>query len=243
MKTAYFDCFSGVAGDMILGCFIDLGMNNTFFKEEIKKLKLKGYTIKIKKIEKNGYVASDVTIIVKAKQPLRTLTDIEKLIEDSSLKIQVKTLSKKIFYTLAKAESTVHNSAIEDVHFHEVGAVDSIIDIVGSAIGMDYFNINEVYSSSLPLGSGFVLCQHGRLSVPTPATIELLKGIPTYELDSGHEMVTPTGAAILTTICSHFNEKPELMNRKIGYGAGKIKSSQPGVLKIVLAEKTNGKNP
>ncbi|MDG6218343.1 MAG: LarC family nickel insertion protein [Candidatus Thermoplasmatota archaeon] len=238
MTTAYFDCFSGVAGDMILGGYINLGMNNTFFKEEIKKLKLKGYTIKIKKIEKNGYVASDVTIIVEEEQPLRTLTDIHKLIEDSGLKTQVKTLSKKIFYTLAKAESTVHHCAIEDVHFHEVGAVDSIIDIVGSAIGIDYFRIDEVYCSSLPLGSGFVICQHGRLSVPTPATIELLKGIPTYELDSGHEMVTPTGAAILTTICSNFNEKPELVHKKIGYGAGKIKSSQPGVLKIVLGEKT-----
>jgi pyridinium-3,5-bisthiocarboxylic acid mononucleotide nickel chelatase len=243
MTTAYFDCFSGIAGDMILGGFIDLGMDGAFLKEEIKKLKLKGYTIEVKKVEKNKYVASDVTIIVKDEQPLRTLTDIEKLIEESGLETQVKTLSKKIFYTLAKAESTVHNSTIEDVHFHEVGAVDSIIDIVGSAIGMDFFNVEEVYCSSLPLGSGFVLCQHGRLSVPTPATRELLKGIPTYELDSGHEMVTPTGAAIISTICSNFNEKPELVDKKIGYGAGKIKSRQAGVLKIVLGEKTNGKNP
>jgi uncharacterized protein (TIGR00299 family) protein len=234
MVTAYFDCFSGIAGDMILGAFIDLGMDITFFKKEIKKIKFSGYTIDVKKIKKNDISASDVYIKVSEKQPCRTLEDINSLIDDSKLTDDVKNLSKKIFYNLAKAESKVHNEPLEKIHFHEVGAVDSIIDIVGFAVAMKYFGIKEVYCSPLPLGSGFVVCQHGKIPIPAPATKELLVGIPTYELDSGHEMVTPTGAAIITTICSNFDKKPDLVNEKIGYGAGKIKSSQPGVLKIVI---------
>lgn len=234
MVTAYFDCFSGIAGDMILGAFIDLGMDIDFFKKEIKKLNISGYKITVKQVKKNNIAASDVYIKVSEKQPCRTLEDINNLIDDSKLTDDVKNLSKKIFYNLAKAESKVHNEPLEKVHFHEVGAVDSIIDIVGSAIAIKYFGIKEVYCSCLPLGSGFVVCQHGKIPIPAPATKELLVGIPTYELDSGHEMVTPTGAAIITTICSNFDKKPKLVNEKIGYGAGKIKSSQPGVLKIVL---------
>jgi hypothetical protein len=242
MVTAYFDCFSGIAGDMILGAFIDLGMDVNFLKKEIKKLKLSGYKIDVKKIKKNNIAASDVHIKVDEKQPHRTLKDINDLIDSSNLDEDVKTLSKKIFYNLAKAESNVHNKPIEKIHFHEVGAVDSIIDIVGSAISMKYFKIKEVYCSSLPLGSGFAVCEHGKIPIPAPATKELLVGIPTYKLDSGHEMVTPTGAAIITTICSNFDKKPELVNEKIGYGAGKIKSSQPGVLKVVIGNLEKNKD-
>ena len=236
MTLAYFDCFSGIAGDMILGAFIDLGMDENFFKKEIKKLNLTGYKIDVKKVKKNNIVASDVYIKVNEKQPHRTLKDINDLIDASDLDNDVKNLSKKIFYNLAKAESKIHNVSIEKIHFHEVGAVDSIIDIVGSAIAKNYFGIKEVYCSPLPLGSGFVVCQHGKIPIPAPATKELLKNVPTYNLDSGHEMVTPTGAAIITTICSNFDKKPDFVNEKIGYGNGKIKSSQPGVLKIVIGD-------
>ncbi|MCJ7570839.1 MAG: LarC family nickel insertion protein [Candidatus Thermoplasmatota archaeon] len=234
MKIAYFECLSGIAGDMILGAFIDLGMDVDFFKKEIKKLNLKGYKIDVKQIKKNNITASDICIKVDEKQPNRTLKDIINLIEDSTLEDDVKNLSKKIFYNLANAESKVHNVSVEKIHFHEVGAIDSIIDIIGATIAMKYFEIKDVYCSSLPRGSGFVICQHGKIPVPAPATQELLVGIPTYELDSGHELVTPTGAAIITTICSNFDKKPELINEKIGYGSGKIISSQPGVLKIVI---------
>jgi len=234
MTVAYFDCFSGIAGDMILGAFIDIGMDEKFFKKEIKKLNLKGYKIDVKRVKKNNIVASDVYIKVDEKQPHRTLKDINNLIDESNIDDDTKTLSKKIFYKLAEAESKVHTLSVEKVHFHEVGAIDSIIDIVGSAIATKYFGIKDVYCSSLPLGSGFTVCQHGKIPIPAPATKELLVGIPTYELDSGHEMVTPTGAAIITTICSNFDKKPKLVNEKIGYGSGKIKSNQPGVLKIVI---------
>ena len=234
MVTAYFDCFSGIAGDMILGAFIDLGMDIDFFKKEIKKLNLKGYKIDVKKVKKDNIVASDLYIKVDEKQPHRTLKDINSLIDNSNLDCDVKNLSKKIFYNLAEAESKVHNISIEKIHFHEVGAVDSIIDIIGATIAMKYFRIKEVYCSSIPLGSGFVVCRHGKIPVPAPATKKLLVGIPTYELDSGHEMVTPTGAAIITTICSNFDKKIKLVNEKIGYGSGKTKSNQPGLLKIII---------
>ena len=237
MNVAYFDCFSGISGDMILGALIDLGLDKDFFKKEIEKLNISGYSINVKQVKKNKYIASDVNITVDEKQPHRTIKDINALIDDSSLEDEVKVLSKKIFYNLAKAEGKVHKMDVEKVHFHEVGAVDSIIDIVGSAIGIKYLGIEEIFCSSLPLGSGFVICQHGKISVPAPATKELLVDIPTYELDSGHEMVTPTGAAVITTICSNFDKKPELVNEKIGYGSGKIISSQPGVLKIIVGEK------
>lgn len=236
MATAYFDCFSGIAGDMILGAFIDLGLDVDHFKKEIAKLSLTGYEIQCKRMRKKDYNAMDVNVIVKDKQPHRTYIDIKKLIETSDLTDRVKKISIDIFFNLAKAESKVHNVTIETVHFHEIGAVDSIIDIVGTAIALDFFDIQEVYCSSLPLGSGFVYCDHGKISIPAPATKELLVGIPTYTLDSGHEMVTPTGAAVVKTICSDFKEKPCFLNEKIGYGSGKIKSKQPGVLKISLGE-------
>jgi uncharacterized protein (DUF111 family) len=121
---------------------------------------------------------------------------------------------------------------VEKVHFHEVGAVDSIIDIIGSVICLNLLEIKEVYSSALPLGSGYVDCQHGRIPVPAPATVELVKGIPTYQLDSGHEMVTPTGAAIITTIAEGFGKKPDFIVDKVGYGSGKIKSSLPGIVRV-----------
>lgn len=238
MVTAYFDCFSGIAGDMILGAFIDLGMDIAFLKKEIKKLNLKGYHIVSKNIKKHNYNAIDVTITIQEKQPYRTYKDIKTIIHKSNLNDNVKKLSNAIFYKLATAEGIVHQVDVDQVHFHEVGAVDSIIDIVGSAIAFDYFNINDVFCSALPLGSGYVYCEHGKIPVPAPATNVLLKNIPTYKLDSGHEMITPTGAAVLTTICEKFDEFPVFKTKKkMGYGSGKIESSQPGVLRVIIGEK------
>jgi len=236
MVTAYFDCFSGIAGDMILGAFVDLGMDIDYFRKEIAKIPLTGYKIHCNTVSKQGYNAMDINVIVEDEQPCRTYMDIKRLIETSDLTDRVKKISIDIFFNLAKAESKVHNVTIETVHFHEIGAVDSIIDIVGTAIALDFFDIQEVHCSSLPLGSGFVFCDHGKISVPAPATKELLVGIPTYEFDSGHEMVTPTGAAVVKTICCRFGEKIQLIHERMGYGSGKIQSEQPGVLRIVLGD-------
>jgi uncharacterized protein (TIGR00299 family) protein len=236
MKVAYFDCFSGVAGDMILGALIDLGVDISVLQKELWKLPIKGYTIEVQPVTCNQISAMDVTVIVKEDQHHRRLSDIVALLDSSTLRPEVKQLSKKIFTNLATAEATVHRTSIEEVHFHEVGAIDSIIDIVGSVIGITHLGILKMYCSPLPLGHGFVTCSHGILPLPAPATVELLKGIPVYSVDRDQETVTPTGAAIIMTLADKFGEMPPIKITKIGYGSGKIKSEHPNVLRIFLGE-------
>ena len=236
MVVAYFDCFSGICGDMILGALIDLGIDRDFFIREIKKLHLSGYKIRIKKIQCDDISATDVDITVSEQKHHRNLDDINKIIDDSILDRQVKQLSKKIFHRLAVAESKVHETAIENIHFHEVGAVDSIIDIVGASIGLKKLNISKIFCSHLPLGTGFVTCEHGVLPVPVPATVELLKAVPVYQTQREQELVTPTGSAIITALASSFGEIPKMKIKKIGYGAGKTKSKYPNVLRVSLGE-------
>ena len=158
------------------------------------------------------------------------------MIDESSLDNDVKSISKDIFLKLAKAEGKIHNEHYKDVHFHEVGAVDSIIDIVGSVIGIKKLEIEKIISSALPLGKGFVNCDHGMIPIPAPATMELLKNIPVYQTNADHEMVTPTGAAFISTVAEKFGEMPSMKIKRIGYGAGKIKSKQPGLLRIILGD-------
>jgi uncharacterized protein (TIGR00299 family) protein len=237
MVVAFFDCYSGASGDMILGALIDLGVDISYLKKEFGKLAIFGYKIDGKKIIKNNVSATDIYITVnEEKQSHRSYKDIKNLIDESQLSNNVKDLSKKIFYNLAVAEGKVHNVEVENVHFHEVGAVDSIIDIVGAVIGLESLGIEKIYCSKLPLGNGSVKCSHGVIPIPAPATLELLKNIPVYQSDAKHEMVTPTGAAVLTTISEEFGEMPFMKVKKIGYGAGKIKSSQPGLLRVYLGE-------
>lgn len=237
MVVAYFDCFSGIAGDMILGALIDLGFDVELLKKEIKKLDITGCSINVKKVKKNNIAASDVIITVdEDKQSHRSFKDIKKMIDSSSLDDDIKNLSKKIFYKLAVAEGKVHKVDVEDVHFHEIGAVDSILDIIGSVIGLKNLGINQVFCSKLPLGSGYVYCSHGKIPIPAPATVELLRDIPVYQSDVNHETVTPTGAAVITTVADGFGEMPSIKIQKIGYGAGKIQSNQPGVLRVIIGE-------
>lgn len=236
MVIAFFDCFSGIAGDMILGALIDLGLDINYLKDEIRKLDISGFEIDANKVEKNHITGTDVYIIVNEKQHHRNLSDIKKIIDQSKLEKEVKELSKKIFLRLGKAESKIHNVGIDEVHFHEVGAIDSIIDIVGSVIGLKKLEIKDVFSSHLPLGKGFVKCSHGVIPIPAPATVELLKNIPVYQTDISHEMVTPTGAAVITTIANQFGDMPPMKINKIGYGAGKIESKNPALLRIFLGE-------
>jgi len=236
MKIAYFDCFSGIAGDMILGALIDLGVDIKLLKNELKKLPLTGYDIEVEQVECNHISAKDVTVTVTEEQHPRRLSDIIDILKRSTLDTKVKTLSKDIFSNLGKAEAKIHNMNIEKVHFHEVGAVDSIIDIVGSVIGITALGIKKIYCSLLPLGHGFVSCDHGILPLPAPATVELLKGIPVYTIDRNQETVTPTGAAIMRTLASQFGEMPPMKITEIGYGSGKIKSDYPNVLRVFLGE-------
>jgi uncharacterized protein (TIGR00299 family) protein len=239
MSVVFFDCFSGIAGDMILGALIDLGVDSGYMKKELGKLGVSGYEFDVKKVEKNHITGTDVYITVKEEQKHRSLSDINNIIDNSSLDNDIKELSKKIFRRLAEAESKIHNVDIDEVHFHEVGAIDSIVDIVGAVIGLKKLGVSNVFCSHLPLGKGFVTCSHGVIPIPAPATVELLKGIPVYQTDINHEMVTPTGAAVITTVAESFGEMPSMKIKKIGYGAGKIESDQPGLLRIVLGELEN----
>ncbi len=236
MVTAYFDCFSGIAGDMILGALIDLGVETEFLKKEIKKINLSGYKISFKKVEKNHITGIDVFINVDEYQPHRSYSDIKKLIKNSSLDNKIKKISTQVFQKLAQAEGKIHNIPVEEVHFHEIGAVDSIIDIVGAVICIKKLGLKEIYCSPLPLGKGFVKSAHGLLPVPAPATVEILKNIPVYQTNRKQELVTPTGAAIITTIAKEFGELPSMKIKKIGYGAGKTKSIYPNLLRVFLGE-------
>jgi hypothetical protein len=236
MVVAYFDCFSGIAGDMILGALIDLGVSEQYLKKELKKLPLSGYTLAVKHVASHHIHAVDVTVTIQKEQCERNLLDITAMLEESKLRPTIIKRCKDIFHRLAHAESKVHNIGVEEVHFHEVGAVDSIIDIVGSVIGIEKLGIKKIYCSPLPLGHGFVTCAHGILPLPAPATVELLKGVPVYSVDRTQELVTPTGAAIITTLATDYGEMQRMRIQKIGYGNGKIPSEYPSLLRILLGE-------
>jgi uncharacterized protein (TIGR00299 family) protein len=239
MKTAYFDCYSGISGDMILGALIDLGLDVNYLKKELGKLNISGYEIRVKKVEKNHIAGTDVEVIVKDIQKHHSLRDIFDIIDNSRLEKEIKKVSKKIFQKLAEAEGKIHNIEIDKVHFHEVGAIDSIIDIVGAVIGFKKLQIENVFCSRLPLGGGFVSCSHGLIPIPSPATVEILKGVPVYSANIKHEMVTPTGAAIITTIARHFGDMPVIQINCVGYGAGKTEMKHPNLLRVFLGELRN----
>ncbi len=236
MEIAYFDCFSGISGDMILGSLIDLGLDIEYLKNEFKKINISGYEINVIKTKKNDISCIKVNITVKDKQKHRSLKEINALIDKSELNLEIKKKSKNIFLKLAKAESKIHNIDIDNVHFHEIGAIDSILDIIGAVIGLDKLNIKKIYSSSIPVGRGFVKSAHGKLPIPAPATSELLKGIPIYSTKVEGELVTPTGAAIISSLTESFGEMPLMQIEKIGYGAGKSDFDHPNLLRIFIGE-------
>ncbi len=239
MKTAYIDCFSGISGDMFLGAMIDAGLDIEYLKKELKKLNLKGYEITVKKTHKNHIAATKLTITVTQPQTHRHLKDINKIIDTSALDEDIKTTSKNIFQKLAQAESKIHNTDINSIHFHEVGALDSILDIVGAPIALKKLNIKKIYASPLPLGTGFIKCAHGTIPLPSPATAELLKGIPVYQTTTKGELVTPTGAAIITTITDSFTQMPNMKTETISYGAGTQEFDHPNLLRLFIGTTTD----
>ncbi|OGL45598.1 MAG: TIGR00299 family protein [Candidatus Schekmanbacteria bacterium RBG_16_38_11] len=238
MKIAYLDCFSGISGDMMVGALIDLGLDFRYLEKELKKLNISGYKLEIAKVKRNGIkgVKFDVKVDL-AKQHHRNLKIINNIIDKSRLNKEIKTLSKVIFNKIAEAEAKAHGVKVKDVHFHEVGAVDSIIDVVATSIGINYLGIEKVISSPLNVGCGFVKTEHGLLPVPAPATAEILKGIPFYNNNIRAELVTPTGAAIVAAVVKDFISLPEMRAEKIGYGAGSREiEGMPNLLRIFLAE-------
>ena len=238
MKILYYDCFSGISGDMNLGALIDLGVDKEYLISELNKLNLKGYKIKIKKDMKLGIEGTRVEVILEedGHHIHRNLKDIEHIINESALGDNVKDLSLEMFNAVAKAEAKVHGKDLYEVHFHEVGAVDSIVDIAGAAICLDYLKVDKILSSRVELGGGFVKCAHGTIPVPAPATVEILKGAKVKLGAVPFETTTPTGAAILAANVSEFTDKKEFKIDKIGYGLGKRDTEIPNVLRVFLGE-------
>lgn len=234
-NTLYYDCFSGISGDMNLGALIDLGANTEYLKSELAKLNLKGFELDIKEDQRNGIRGINLNVAITEKQHHHThYTDIKKMIEDSSLSTKVKQDSIKIFEVIAIAEAKIHNTSIDKVHFHEVGAIDSIVDIVGSVICLENLNIDKIIASTIVLGSGFVKCDHGVLPVPAPATLEILKNIPVLKGDIPFEATTPTGAGFLAALAAEFTDDIQFNTKKIGYGIGNKVGIKPNMLRIML---------
>ena len=238
MKIAYFDCFSGASGDMILGALMDAGLPLEVLKNELAKLDLDHYDLQVEKVEKRGLGGSQANVLINDHHHHhhRHLHHIEEIIGQSNLSDPVKNQSLTIFRRLAEAEAKVHRTTIEAIHFHEVGAMDAIIDVVGAVAGLAALGIEKIYCSALHVGTGTVECAHGTLPVPAPATAELIQGKPVYSTGVEGELLTPTGAAILTTLSSDFGPMPAMKLEKVGYGAGNSELSIPNLLRIAIGD-------
>lgn len=243
MKIAYFDCFAGASGDMILGALVDSGVKFQDLQRELKKLNLTGYELTAESVEKMHIGATSIQVVAQAKQPERHLSEIKNIIQKSRLSSNIKEKSIHIFTRLAVAEAKIHRTTPEKIHFHEVGGIDAIVDIVGAVIGLKLLEIDRIFISALPAGHGFVNCAHGKLPLPAPATAELTKGFPIVYRDISGEMVTPTGAAILTTLAESAPGFPEMRLQQVGYGAGKNEFPIPNLLRIFIGEQMRKFSP
>ena len=235
MKAMYLDCFSGISGNMLLGALIDAGLPEEILRQQLSALHIHGYDLIVKEVVKGGIhaVYVDVKLTAGHEHHHRHLADIYNIIDNSNLEQKVKEDSKKIFLLLAQAEAKVHGTTVDAIHFHEVGAVDAIIDIVGTVFGLHYLGIERIYTSKLHVGSGFVQCAHGLMPVPAPATAELLTNIPYYTGDITKELVTPTGAAIIAALGSGYGAMPDqFISESISYGAGTWDLDIPNVLRM-----------
>ncbi|MFH1862317.1 MAG: nickel pincer cofactor biosynthesis protein LarC [bacterium] len=235
MITLFFDCYSGVSGDMILAALLDLGVDQQEWLKRLAGLSVGDFEVRLERTKRQGLSAHQIYIEVKQPQSERHLSQIREIIDSSRLSEKVKTDALAVFRCLAEAEARVHGVSVEEVHFHEVGAVDAIVDVVGVCIALEMLEVNWIYSSTVSLGSGFAQCQHGVMPLPPPATAEILRGSPVHLTGIETELATPTGAAILKTLAD-FNPPPgDLKLLKVGYGAGKKVIPQlPNVLRALL---------
>ena len=238
MKIAYFDCFSGISGDMTLGALVDAGVDMALLREELAKLPVQEYRLQAHLVKRCGLRGTKVDVLVdEEKQPARKYTDIVAMISESAFAPEVQKGALEVFRRLGEAEAHLHNEPLETIHFHEVGAVDSIVDVVGALIGLHALGVEAVMASPINLGCGSVRTAHGLLPVPAPATLELVKGCPTYAGAVRMELTTPTGAAIVTTIASRFGPLPLMRIERVGYGAGRRDlPNMPNLLRLILGE-------
>lgn len=236
MKIAYFDCVNGISGDMLLGALLNAGADNDYLLNELAKLGLEGYSIDTGVGNSYGISAAYVKINVVKDQPHRHYSDILNILDKSNLSDKVLEQAKAVFKIIAVAEAKVHGTTIDKVHFHEVGAIDSICDIVGSLVSLNYLGIEKVICSPLPIGTGTIQSAHGVLPLPAPATLEILKEVPIRETSIEGELVTPTGAALAVSLSSEFKQYPDMVVKNTGYGMGEKDFGHPNVLRVVIGE-------
>ena len=237
MKTLYFDCFAGASGDMILGAMVAAGVDPDALREQLSLLNVEGFKIDFETTDRSGLSATYARVVTIQEHKHRHLADIRGIIENSGVSNAAKDLSLRIFERLAEAEARVHNEPIEKVHFHEVGALDAIVDVVGAAICFDLLKIDRFVCSPLHVGSGMIQMAHGRFPIPPPAVTELLRGVPFYSGDIKGELLTPTGAAIITTVCTEYGPIPRIKVDRTGYGAGTREYENfPNVLRVLIGE-------
>ena len=236
MKIAYLDCFSGVSGDMLVGSLLDAGLPFEELERIISGLNLDGYTISAKKEGRNNIFGTRFHVSLKEKhQKARYLKDIKEIITSGDIPLAVVEKCISIFEKLAITEGEIHHISPDELHFHEVGAVDSIIDIVGSVVGIYLLGIEKLFVSRMPIGKGIITSAHGRIPLPSPATIALLEGVPIYDSGQEVEMITPTGAALITSLCSSFGPMPSMIVERVGYGVGsRILADKPNLLRILI---------
>jgi uncharacterized protein (TIGR00299 family) protein len=243
MRIAYFDCFSGISGDMTLGALLHAGVDETAWRAELAKLNVPGYELKTETVVKEGISAVDVDVLLHEADPGhgRHLSDIEAILRRSDLPETVRKRAMGAFTRLACAEAKIHATTADRIHFHEVGAIDAIVDIVGACLGLEMLGVEKVYASPLPFNRGWVECAHGTMPVPAPATLELLVGFPLRPDDRPKELITPTGAALLAEYAERLPggdlaPVPAFVVRAIGYGAGKRDTWIPNLLRLIVGE-------
>jgi hypothetical protein len=235
MKIAYFDCFSGASGDMILGSLIDAGLSARGLRGMLEKIRIPNVRLRVKGVLKRGISGTQVIVEGKGEErPHRNLKEILRIVERSSVEPEVKEKSAEIFRRIASVEAKIHRIPMEEIHFHELGGLDSIVDIVGAVWGIRHLGIEKIHVSKVNVGGGFVKCAHGILPVPAPATLSLMEGKPIYSSGVQRELLTPTGAAILTTLGSEFGSIPLMNVERVGYGAGRDDLPHPNLLRLMV---------
>jgi hypothetical protein len=236
MKIAYFDCIAGASGDMILGALLDAGLDEGLLRQQLAALKLSGFSLTSRQVFKGGLRATQVEIDLHDPLTERSLPELERILTDSDLPEEIACQALKILRRLAEVEASIHGEPVEQVHLHELGGLDTLVDVIGALLALDYMKIEQVYASSLPIGGGFVKSAHGLLPLPAPATLALLDGVPLRGVELQAELVTPTGAAILASLVRAWGAIPPMKLSAVGYGAGSRDLPIPNVLRLLIGE-------
>jgi pyridinium-3,5-bisthiocarboxylic acid mononucleotide nickel chelatase len=236
MKTAYIDCIAGASGDMLLGALIDSGLPIAALEAELAKLRISDFHLQVSKVSKNGFGATKVDVHAHDDAPERRLRDIREIVENSAVSERVKTRAMRVFTRICEVEAAIHGMSVDEVHLHEVGAVDAIVDVVGVLAGFELLGIQKVVVSPVPLGRGFVSGAHGQIPLPAPAALALLKGAPVYGSPINKELVTPTGAALLVELADAWGKLPSMTLQEVGYGAGTRDMAIPNVLRMLIGD-------